>query len=158
NLYRHWFEESAKSVNFPVFNISGAGARIMNMENISLEDAEKKIQELQSHGYYWKNFSPWQKGGRETSSSEAEEAVRSEIAELLEELNEWKNQDYGEIEKEWNILKKEKKHISSLFRKTEIYIFRHSSVLNDEKKKELFLEAAEKELRLLKRAVVGALG
>ncbi len=158
NLYRHWFEESAKSVNFPVYNIAGAGARIMNMENISEEAAEQKFSELQSHGYYWKNFSPWQKGGKESSNAEAEEFILSEITELFLRLEEWKKEDYPSIEAEWGILKKEKKHISSLFRKTEIYIFRHSSVLTAEKKKELFLEAAEKELRLLKRAVIGALG
>lgn len=58
DLYRHWFEESFRSLDFSVYNVNSRGAQIANCKNVSLEEADRILSSFPSHNFFGKNGFP----------------------------------------------------------------------------------------------------
>ncbi|MGQ2872736.1 motility associated factor glycosyltransferase family protein, partial [Leptospira santarosai] len=169
DLYRHWFEESFKTLDFPIYNINEKGAKIENCENVSLEEADKILSSFPDHGYFWKKFLPWNGEGNENDKTRgdlgeisvaAAEEFRSDLLQRIQSiLKIFRNPNIREESYE-SVLSKFRTEIEDwedlnyLVRKTEIYILRHRDTLDETRKKNLFLGAVLKEFTGLKRKLL----
>ncbi|MBM9576012.1 motility associated factor glycosyltransferase family protein [Leptospira sp. 201903070] len=157
DLYRHWFEESFQTLDFPVYNVNVRGAKIENCENVSIEKADSILSQFSDHGYYWKKFLPWNKERDPEVSSQTAETFRKELLEKIQNVLETFSNPLIREETYESVLSEFKKKIegwedlSYLVRKTEIYILRHRDTLDETRKKNLFLGAVLKEFTGLKR-------
>ncbi|RHX90068.1 motility associated factor glycosyltransferase family protein [Leptospira stimsonii] len=163
DLYRHWFEESFQTLDFPVYNVNVRGAKIENCENVSIEKADSILSQFSDHGYYWKKFLPWSEERDPEVSSETAETFRKELLERIQSVLETFSNPLIREETYESVLSEFKKKIegwedlSYLVRKTEIYILRHRDTLDETRKKNLFLGAVLKEFTGLKRKLLSGI-
>jgi len=161
DLYRHWFEESARNVSFSIYNINDSGAYLENISNIDSAEAEKLSNQFNFHGYPWKDLPIWKKDN--TNQTENDPKRSRQIAEkFLSELELVRKyiQDYetsGKTEEEIVSDIKEKlrdmQYLKQMIRKTEIYLLRHKDQLDNTKKKNLLIQSLKKEIQFLKRGI-----
>ncbi|MGJ4753964.1 motility associated factor glycosyltransferase family protein [Leptospira kmetyi] len=163
DLYRHWFEESFKTLDFPVYNVNSRGAKIENCENVSLEKADQILSEFPDHGYYWKEFGAWKNEERFEISKKDAENFRSDLLQKIQTILEiFSNPSIREESYEF-VLSRFRNEIQTwedlnyLVRKTEIYILRHKDTLDETRKKNLFLGAVLKEFTGLKRKLLAGI-
>ncbi|RHX77701.1 motility associated factor glycosyltransferase family protein [Leptospira yasudae] len=170
DLYRHWFEESFKTLDFPVYNVNARGAKIENCENVSLEEADKILSSFPKHGYYWKEFLPWKTDGENKSgkssgepgeiSVEAAEEFRSNLLQKIQSILKIFSDPSIREESYDSVLSRFRSEIAQwedlgyLVRKTEIYILRHRDTLDETRKKNLLIGAVLKEFTGLKRKLL----
>jgi hypothetical protein len=159
DIYRHWFEESILNVQLDVKNISEGGAKIENMENISLEEADTLMSEIPIHSYPWRNLLPWNSEPCVyPNSMEWKEFFLEELQSLGTKIREDLKKGIG-AEELLTILQmelKEKTYLHSMMRKTEIYLQRHKKDLSPERQKDLLVSAIQKEIRFLKKGIMTA--
>ena len=156
DIYRNWFEESILNVDMSVYNVSEGGALIKNMPNITLHEAEELLIHEKPHGYPWHEFAPWKKNSSEVSNqgNELKEAFSKELRNLQKEIKEIESEDPEFIISFLNEQLKGKPYLHPMIRKTEIYLKRHDSELDVERKKELLLNSIQKEIRFLKKGLL----
>ncbi|RHX84387.1 motility associated factor glycosyltransferase family protein [Leptospira stimsonii] len=163
DLYRHWFEESFQTLDFPVYNVNVRGARIENCENVSIEKANSILSQFSDHGYYWKKFLPWNEEQDPEVSSETAETFRRELLEKIKNVLDTFSEPSIREESYESILSEFRNKISGwedlgyLIRKTEIYILRHKDTLDEIRKKNLFLGSVLKEFTGLKRKLLSGI-
>ncbi len=159
DIYRHWFEESILNVLLDVKNISEGGAKIENMKNISLEEAESLMSEIPTHSYPWRNLLPWNSEPCEyPNSMEWKEFFLKELQSIGTKIREDLKKGIG-AEELLTLLQmelKEKTYLHSMMRKTEIYLQRHKKDLSPERQKDLLVSAIQKEIRFLKKGIMTA--
>lgn len=160
DLYRHWFEESFPTLDFPVYNVNARGANIANCENVTIETADGILSSFPNHGYYWREFAPWLGDGDPNVKKADAETFRSELLETIRSvLREFSRPDFEDVSYD-TILSRFKEHINDredlryLVRKTEIYVLRHRDTLDETRKKDLFLGAVLREFTGLKRKLL----
>ncbi|EMY76679.1 PF01973 family protein [Leptospira weilii serovar Ranarum str. ICFT] len=160
DLYRHWFEESFQTLDFPVYNVNSRGARIENCENVSIERADSILSSFPRHGYFWREFLPWKSDSHPEISREDADSFRSDLLKKIQNvLENFSNPSIREKSYE-SVLSDFRKGITEwedlgyLVRKTEIYILRHRDTLDETRKKNLFLGAVLKEFSGLKRRLL----
>ncbi|PJZ70345.1 hypothetical protein CH373_11900 [Leptospira perolatii] len=161
DLYRHWFEESAKSLDYPVYNVNSQGARIQNVQNISAQDASAILEQFPNHGWFWKELPPWNpRTISEKNPSQTSENFRSDLTQFLEKLRSYfsdpkrKEESYDSIHENFLDLIQDWEDLRFLVRKTEVYILRHKDKLEDSRKRDLFLGAVLKESSNLRRKLL----
>ncbi len=154
-IYKHWFEESAKTTTLQIYNISDRGSYIDNMRNIKLEEAEQLFTSFSEHDFPWRKLAPWSNAQSKNSQGQSfKEEFLNEIAILNQYLH---SEIPGEPEK---ILEEIKEKISQIpylkqmIRKTEIYLLRHEKDLNESRQKEILLNSLKKEIRFLKKGIL----
>ncbi len=167
DLYRHWFEESAKSVsNLKLYNINQDGAKIVGIQEISTIEGTKLLQGKKEHGFPWRILPPWKdvffKVNSELNDATEDLVIKQKSQVLLKRIhfqlenltNELSQFSKGEsfLDSEiWNQTKTEP-YLRRMVRKTEIYLSRHKN-LALEKQNELLIESLKKEIRYLKRSL-----
>lgn len=154
-IYKHWFEESAKTTSLEIYNISDKGSYIENIKNISLTEAELKFTAHQKHRYPWRNLPAW-------SPSQKDLVPKKELKEKflveIEKLNSFLDKEIDQNSE--NILDKIKEQLSQvqylqqMIRKTEIYLRRHEKDLDENRKKDILFNSLKREIRFLKKAVL----
>lgn len=160
DLYRHWFEESFQTLDFPVYNVNSRGAKIKNCENISLEQADLILSSFPFHGFFWKKFPPWNTEKFPEISEKATEEFRSNLLKKIQNILEKfstpsiRDESYESILSDFQKGIVEWEDLGYLVRKTEIYILRHRNTLDETRKKNLFLGAVLKEFTGLKRKLL----
>ncbi|EMN50170.1 PF01973 family protein [Leptospira interrogans str. L1207] len=160
DLYRHWFEESFRSLDFSVYNVNSRGAQIANCKNVSLEEADRILSSFPSHNFFWKEWIPWNDYNSSEISLKAAEDFRSnlliKIQNILEEFSDpsIRNVSYNSVLSKFKIAIDNWEDLNFLIRKTEIYILRHKDTLDETRKKNLFLGAVLKEFSGLKRKLL----
>ncbi len=155
NIYRHWFEESAKHITFPVYNISSKGARIQNIPSIDTNTATQNLSKYKAHGYPWRKKPPWKKIIRAEKTSEIRKEFIYQLNLLGKVLDSYQKSTMSEeqILEAIDLELMDKPYLASMIRKTKIYLKRHSN-LSLERKKELLFQSLKKEIRFLKRAIL----
>jgi len=159
DIYRHWFEESILNVDLDVKNISSGGAKIQNMENISLEDAENIFLNVKSHNYPWKISSPWNDEPiKNLDTSSLKEIFLFELRDLEKKIENYQKSEMDASELLETVKQEiqDKSYLISMLRKTEIYLQRHKKELTKEREKDLFVSSVKKEIRFLKKGIMTA--
>jgi hypothetical protein len=170
DLYRYWFEESAKSIDdMQLVNFGWEGARIEGMSNQNPENMESYFNNYKNHNYPWKNHPIWNSESKlrplnvddsikgKTHHKDTNKSNQNELRKKI-----WKDINDSihllkELEKEENVIPiieewfKDKSYLKRLYRKSEIYIARHRDNIDEQKKKSLLLNSIFKELKSLKR-------
>ncbi|MBE7411687.1 MAG: DUF115 domain-containing protein [Leptospiraceae bacterium] len=158
DLYKHWFEESSKTVDFPVYNINENGSNIENTVSVSTKEAEKLLYNYGIHNFPWKNLPPWKE-----SKSVQKDKIHISKNTFINELNEFKNLienlenlqlDDSEFLNELKLKLNDLPYLKEMIRKTEIYLLRHEKELDPEKKKKLLSDSLRKEILFLKRGLL----
>ncbi|MCC5816604.1 MAG: motility associated factor glycosyltransferase family protein [Leptospira sp.] len=159
DLYRSWFEECTRSLNdFELINIGTNGAFIEGMKNINPEDAWSRIEGYKEHNAPWKNLPPWKPNHSSEQSLEdlASRKIYDDIKNCLESLMSWRESEfYREEIGKWF---QERLYLKKIYRKTEVYVGRHRDQLDEDRKKKLFIDSIEKEIKKLKRKIYPMLG
>ncbi|XDD49175.1 motility associated factor glycosyltransferase family protein [Leptospira sp. WS92.C1] len=160
DLYRHWFEESFQTLDFPVYNVNVRGAKIENCENVSIEEADLVLSNYPLHGYYWKQFLPWNTVQNSEISRESAEKFKTTLLEKIQNVSDEfssppiRDESYETILSQFRKAILDWEDLGYLVRKTEIYILRHRDTLDETRKKDLFLGAVLKEFTGLKRRLL----
>ena len=154
-IYKHWFEESAKTTTLEIYNVSSRGSYIENVKNIGVEEAKQLLSAKENHNYPWNNNPAWQGEPKEILSSEI---LKKEFLNDLNNLSSYLDEislDNSEI-----ILEQIKEKINQIhylkqmIRKTEIYLRRHEKDLNEVRQREILLNSLKKEIRFLKKGIL----
>ncbi|WP_411822295.1 motility associated factor glycosyltransferase family protein [Leptospira sp. 'Mane'] len=164
-LYRHWFEESARSVDLKLVNLNGDGALIEGFENV---DPEKGIQSLllkPNHNYPWRKKDPWlvalsgKESGHDTKlvnkSKELFQQISNDLKFIENELLTIEKENTEEFDLLTNplwIWVQNQLYLRRMVRKTEIYLLRHKD-LSPERKNNLLTGSLRRELKYLKRSL-----
>ncbi|EPG74974.1 PF01973 family protein [Leptospira fainei serovar Hurstbridge str. BUT 6] len=161
DLYRHWFEESAKSLEFPVYNVNTQGAKIENTGNIDPELASEILNRFPNHEYFWRNLPAWKSENlREILPDGSPQDFRADLLRVIDTIKtsfsnpEKKDSTYDTLLKEFKASLIGWEDLGYLVRKTEVYILRHRDSLEDSRKKDLFLGAVLKEFTGLRRKLL----
>lgn len=161
DLYRHWFEESASSVNeMKLYNVNDEGAAIAGIPSLSPKQATETLKETPPHNYPWRNLPIWK--FRSENSSELRPKGSKELLKRIEKDIEFMEQGLKKFENDtqsksfqdseiWIWMRGES-YIRRMVRKTEIYILRHKD-LELERKNQLMVQSIKKEIRYLKRSL-----
>ena len=155
-IYKHWFEESAKTTETEIINISDRGSFIENMKNIKLSEANEIFSSYSIHNYPWRNLDPWNNSMNETKHSD--ENLKENFLTEIEEFNQY-IEEQSSIDSE-NLLEEIKNKINEIpylrqmLRKTEIYLRRHEKDLDESRKKEILINSIKKEIRFLKKGIL----
>ena len=154
-IYKHWFEESAKTTTLEIYNVSSRGSYIENVKNIGVTKAKQLLSAKENHNYPWANNPAWQGEPKEILSSET---LKKEFLNELNNLSSYLDEisiDNSEI-----ILEQIKEKINQIhylkqmIRKTEIYLRRHEKDLNEVRQREILLNSLKKEIRFLKKGIL----
>jgi hypothetical protein len=162
DLYRSWFEDSARSLeDFQLVNLGKRGAKIAGMKNIHPESVLETFKKKKNHNYPWRNLLPWNLGKqlsakKTTLSDESKKdsdqirfRIWGEIQEGILLTEEWKKrEDYSSAIESWFSARP---YLRRVFRKSEVYVSRHSDKLGEAKKRELLTGTIEKEMKRLRR-------
>ncbi|TGL72390.1 motility associated factor glycosyltransferase family protein [Leptospira jelokensis] len=71
DLYRHWFEESATSVqNMFLWNVNEDGAEINGIPSLSPSAAKEKLNSVKEHNYPWRELAIWSGENRNQNKTE----------------------------------------------------------------------------------------
>ncbi|MBP7280468.1 MAG: motility associated factor glycosyltransferase family protein [Leptospiraceae bacterium] len=154
-IYKHWFEESAKTTSLEIYNVSDKGSFIENMRNISTNDVLLKFKSIKTHDYPWRKLPPWLVNCTENIGSEE---LKKVFLKEIDNLNLYLDTEMGNnaedlLEKIETKLE-ETPYLKQMIRKTEIYIRRHEKDLSESRKKEILYNSLKKEIRFLKRGVL----
>jgi hypothetical protein len=173
DLYRMWFEDSAKSIDsMRLVNIGYEGARITGMENISPEGSLTYFNKYKNHEYPWKNHPIWQNESSNFQNSELSNSNKNfsnkKNSDNIKKINP-KFQLWNDItdsitwiqslENQEDVVSKienwfsHKSYLKKIYRKSEIYIARHRDSLEESKKESILIEVIYKELKRLKRKI-----
>jgi hypothetical protein len=158
SIYRHWFEESVKQIQFEATNISEAGAKIQGMNTISLQEGFSIFQKFPDHDFPWRKLPPWS-GESSWEPIQKQENLQEELFRDLQILSSLLNQlESTKLPAEIvnDMLESELQkypYLSAMIRKSRIYIKRHSQ-LEENRKKEILFSALRKEIRFLKKGLV----
>lgn len=172
DLYRHWFEESAKSVsNLKLYNINQDGARIEGIPELPTNEGTKQLKDVKEHGFPWRNLPPWKDvffpDDLELSYTTEDllikqkslvllNRIHSQLESLTKELDQFSPSDSFLDSELWNQTKTEP-YLRRMVRKTEIYLSRHRDLAR-EKQNELLIQSLKKEIRYLKRSLYPMMG
>lgn len=172
DLYRHWFEESAKSVsNLKLYNINQDGARIEGIPELPTKEGTKQLKDVKEHGFPWRNLPPWKDvffpDDLELSYTKEDllikqkslvllNRIHSQLESLTKELDQFSPSDSFLDSELWNQTKTEP-YLRRMVRKTEIYLSRHRDLAR-EKQNELLIQSLKKEIRYLKRSLYPMMG
>lgn len=160
DLYRHWFEESAKSLDFPVYNVNTQGAKIENVNNIGPEEANSILSGFPEHGKFWKEFPAWKPETLNETLPGSPGRFRKELLSTIESIRskfsspERKRDSYENLTALFRETLGTWEDLRYLIRKTEVYILRHKDTLEESRKSQLFLGAILKEFSGLKRKLL----
>ncbi|TGK10001.1 DUF115 domain-containing protein [Leptospira fletcheri] len=160
DLYRHWFEESAKSLDFPVYNVNTQGAKIENVKNIGPEEAYSILSGFPVHGKFWKEFPAWKPETLNENLLGSPGQFRKELLTTIESIRskfsspERKQDSYENLTALFRETLGTWEDLRYLIRKTEVYILRHKDTLEESRKSQLFLGAILKEFSGLKRKLL----
>lgn len=160
DLYRHWFEESCKSLDFPVYNVNTQGAKIENAQNIGPEEATRILSGFQNHKYFWKEFPAWKPELINETLVGSPTDFKKELLETIDRIknefskSEKKEEVYADLLSLFRNTLGKWEDLRYLIRKTEVYILRHKDKLDEARKKELFLGAILKEFTMLRRKLI----
>ena len=165
DLYRQWFQDSANSVEFPLYNIQEKGAYLEGFQNISKLEVPKFLSGFPNHSYPWKNLDPWKQLETNTKtenqtvnreekqkSAEIKQQIRSYFEKIDSAISEFENSE--ELNSE-TILKqlREIPVFSNLLRKVEVYLIRKASEFEPSMKKEILLRSLKTEFTSLKKGL-----
>lgn len=172
DLYRHWFEESAKSVsNLKLYNINQDGAKIEGIPELPTKEGTKQLKDVKEHGFPWRNLPPWKDvffpDDLELSYTTEDllikekslvllNRIHSQLESLTKELDQFSPSDSFLDSELWNQTKTEP-YLRRMVRKTEIYLSRHRDLAR-EKQNELLIQSLKKEIRYLKRSLYPMMG
>jgi hypothetical protein len=155
-IYKHWFEESAKTTSLEIYNISNKGSYIENLKNIKLDDAKRLFATYENHDFPWRANPAWSPSERRPtiSADSLKENFLKELEIISGYLN-TKNSNESEVIIEQIKEKIEQiPYLRQMIRKTEIYLRRHEKDLNDLRKKEILINSLKKEIRFLKKGIL----
>ncbi len=162
-LYRHWFEESARSVNMNLINLNEDGAWIEGFQNLSPEVGIAPLLTKPDHKYPWHQFDPWQivVGGKFKSKINSEKAkilhheISNDLKFVEDGIEAWDKEDLNTISLQdsplWIWLKNQT-YLRRMVRKTEIYLLRHKD-LDTNRKNKILIQSLKKEIHYLKRSI-----
>lgn len=152
DLYRHWFEESAKSVQeMRVYNWNTNGAKINGFENLPPESGKMLLQKGESHGFQFRQkLNPYKVDGSQGSPEPKGIFLLNKVWEELESLTKYLDSavNLDELEKKLS----QSEYLKRMVRKTDVYLRRHPD-LEDSKKIELWKKGLGKEVHFLKRSL-----
>ncbi|MDF3821072.1 DUF115 domain-containing protein [Leptospira sp. 96542] len=161
DLYRHWFEESANTVNdMELCNIGEDGATINGFQNLNLLGAFQKMETVANHHYPWRNMEPWlainlRKIHHKTNGPKyLYERIKNDLQKMEDGLDSFeKNKEEIDFQNAelWTWIK-EQSYLRRMVRKTEIYILRHRE-LETKRKNQIMIQSIRKEVRYLKRSL-----
>ncbi|TGK00886.1 DUF115 domain-containing protein [Leptospira semungkisensis] len=160
DLYRHWFEESAKSLNFPIYNVNTQGAKIENAQNVTPEEASKILDSFPKHGYFWQELPAWKPEIIQEDLVGSPTNFKKDLLETIDKVKETFSDPSRQEESYETLLSlfREKlgpwEDLRYLIRKTEVYILRHKDKLDETRKKQLFISAILKEFTGLRRKLL----
>ncbi len=160
DLYRHWFEESAKSLDFPVYNVNTQGAKIENTQNILPEEASKILDSFSEHKYFWKEFPAWKPENIQENLLGSPQTFRSDLLSTIDSIKSMFSSPERKEESYEHLLTLFREQLGNwedlryLIRKTEVYILRHRDKLEESRKVQLFLGAILKEFTGLRRKLL----
>ncbi|BDA78433.1 hypothetical protein LPTSP3_g13630 [Leptospira kobayashii] len=164
-LYRHWFEESARSVDLKLINLNADGALIEGFQNLEPETGIQDLLTKEDHGYPWRKKEPWL-----VSLLGQKNKTDAKLSKKSKELFRQISDDLIFIEKELTLIESENKeefdlltsplwiwvqnqlYLRRMVRKTEIYLLRHKD-LTLARKNNLLTQSLRKELKYLKRSL-----
>ncbi|MCB1178430.1 MAG: motility associated factor glycosyltransferase family protein [Leptospiraceae bacterium] len=154
NIYRHWFEESVKQIQFEAININDKGAKIEGMQTLSLKESEKYFENLPDHNDFWKELSIWKKDpipNYKIDKLEIKNELLKSLNILLKLMNNYEKShlDSKLIIENIKLELEHRTYLKSMIRKSEIYLKRHSDLDEDRKLKILFT-SIRKEIRFIK--------
>ncbi|GBF49505.1 hypothetical protein LPTSP4_10190 [Leptospira ryugenii] len=162
-LYRHWFEESAKTVNIPLINLNEEGAYIQGFQNVNPKEVTEILKEERKHDYPWHQYDPWKaltsKPKENNSLQKKSEGLFHKIqTDLLfteKKIKEWESFDLNQIDLQsselWLWLQ-EQTYLRRTVRKSEIYLQRHRD-LDQARKNSILIQSLKKEIHYLKRSI-----
>jgi hypothetical protein len=162
-LYRHWFEESARTVTMRLINLNEDGALIDGFENVEPKEGIKSLLSKPDHDYPWHNFGPWMDilGTKSKNSNQIKKAkqlhseVQNDLKFVEEGMKDWERMDLTSILLQdsplWVWLKNQT-YLRRMVRKTEIYLLRHKD-LSIERKNNILIQSIKKEIHYLKRSI-----
>ncbi len=165
-LYRHWFEESARTVDLKLTNLNEDGALIEGFQNSSPEQGIKDLLTRPDHNYPWRKFPAWKlalegKEPKPSSESQSEKSkalfleIKTDLRFVEEEVGKWEKEDLNAVDLQsspvWEWLKNQT-YLRRMVRKTEIYLVRHKELGLDRKNK-ILMQSIRKELRYLKKSL-----
>ncbi len=162
-LYRHWFEESARTVEMRLINLNEEGAKIEGFENLEPKLGIKSLLAKPDHSFPWHQFKPWKDLKKVNPPSEIwsrkAKALHSEVKNDLkfveEGMKEWEQLDLETVDLQstplWSWLKNQT-YLRRMVRKTEIYLLRHKD-LTIQRKNNILTQSLKKEIHYLKRSI-----
>ncbi|TGK05306.1 DUF115 domain-containing protein [Leptospira langatensis] len=160
DLYRHWFEESAKSLDFPIYNVNTQGAKIENTENIGPEEATRILETFPDHGYFWQEFPAWKPEIIQEDLVGSPANFKKDLLKTIDSIKSDFSVPSRQEESYETLLSlfREKlgpwEDLRYLIRKTEVYILRHKDKLDEIRKRQLFISAILKEFTGLRRKLL----
>ena len=151
-IYKNWFEETVKCLDFPVYNIGERGVLIEGCLNVSLEKANEIIKNYKPHSFFWKKFQ--NKKIELDRKQTIEFYLKNLLLEIENLLFKIENQkSFQEIQADFHRFKTIFPDFSVILRKIQIYITRNSKKLEQNKKEFLYIHNLKKELLLFKRKI-----
>ncbi len=154
-LYRHWFEESARSVEgMSLYNWNDGGAKIQGFVNLEAKEGMKILEQKNDHGYVWNKTHPKKSAPlhRKENADKLFHSIWNDLEFVEKEIETWlKNSTDSDPVSLFSFLE-EKSYLKRMIRKTEIYLLRHAE-LSREKRKELLCQGLKKEIHYLKKSL-----
>ncbi|MDZ4726506.1 MAG: 6-hydroxymethylpterin diphosphokinase MptE-like protein [Leptospira sp.] len=162
-LYRHWFEESARSVNIKLVNLNEDGAIIEGFQNVNPEIGIANLLLKEDHNYPWLQFDAWKylkinhppKRGLDQKAKALHHEIQNDLKFVESEMKSWDNEDLKILDLQtsplWSWLKNQT-YLRRMVRKTEIYLLRHRD-LALERKNGILIQSLKKEIHYLKRSI-----
>jgi hypothetical protein len=162
-LYRHWFEESARTVNMKLINLNQEGANIDGFENVDPKLGIKDLLTKSDHGYPWQKYGPWKNilGTKPKNSSRIQKAkalfgeIQNDLKFVENGMKEWELENLDEFDLQdsplWTWLKNQT-YLRRMVRKTEIYLLRHKDI-SLSRKNGILIQSIRKEVHYLKRSI-----
>jgi len=162
-LYRHWFEESARTVSMRLVNLNEDGALIEGFENLSPFLGIESLLKKPDHNFPWRQFEAWKtiqgkkpkENDRIKKSKELYSEVQNDLKFVEVGMKEWEKENLDTINLQdsplWLWLKNQT-YLRRMVRKTEIYLLRHKD-LTVSRKNSILIQSLKKEIHYLKRSI-----
>ncbi len=162
-LYRHWFEESAKTVSMKLINLNEDGAKIEGFQNLLPENGIAPLLSKPNHNYPWHQFEAWKtiKGEKPRQKDRIKRAsalhreIQNDLKFVEDGMKEWEMIDLDSVylqETPLWIWLRNQTYLRRMVRKTEIYLLRHKD-LNTNRKNTILIQSLKKEIHYLKRSI-----
>ncbi len=154
-IYKHWFEESAKTTTLEIYNISNKGSYIENMKNIKLDEAKQQFGAYEKHNFPWRKNPAWSSKTAQIAPNDSlKEEFLNELEVMIHYLNTITSNKSEVILEQIKEKINQIPYLKQMIRKTEIYLRRHEKDLDDSRQKEILINSLKKEIRFLKKGIL----